>query len=71
MAALVESSARAGVATAIPSTGLRRIAQEDAGRGRHRLGLPGLIPVTALVRVVRRGLFASWLRPGRHRRTGW
>ena len=35
--------------------------------GRHRLGRPGLIPVTALLTVVRRGLFASWLRPGRHR----
>lgn len=34
--------------------------------GRHRLGRPGLIPVTALVQVVRRGLLRSWLRPGRH-----
>lgn len=71
MAALVESSARPGVATAIPPAALRRIAREDAGTGRHRLGLPGLIPVTTLARVVRRGLLASWLRRGRHRRAGW
>ena len=38
--------------------------------GRHRLGRPGLIPATALLTVVRRGLFASWLRPGGHRRAG-
>jgi len=35
--------------------------------GRHRLGRPGLIPVTALVTVVRRGFFAAWFRPARHR----
>lgn len=35
--------------------------------GRHRLGRPGLIPTTALVTVVRRGFFVSWLRRGRHR----
>ncbi len=32
------------------------------GRGR-----PGLIPVSALVTVVRRGFFRSWWRPARHR----
>ena len=35
--------------------------------GRHRLGRPGLIPVTALVTVVRRGFFAALFRSGRHR----
>jgi len=34
--------------------------------GRHRLGRPGLIPVTVLVTVVRRGWIRSWFRPGRH-----
>lgn len=37
--------------------------------GRHRLGRPGLVPVTALLTVVRRGFFSSWLRRGRHRWT--
>lgn len=37
-------------------------------RGRHRLGRPGLVSVTAFVTVVRRGLFQSWRIPGRHRR---
>ncbi len=37
--------------------------------GRHRLGRPGLVPVTALITVVRRGFFGSWLRRGRHRWT--
>jgi hypothetical protein len=35
--------------------------------GRHRLGRPGLIPVTALVTVVRRGFFAALFRPAKHR----
>jgi hypothetical protein len=35
--------------------------------GRHRLGRPGLIPVSALVTVVRRGFLRSWWRPARHR----
>jgi hypothetical protein len=35
--------------------------------GRHRLGQPGLVPVTAMMKVLRRGFFSSWLRPGRHR----
>jgi len=35
--------------------------------GRHRLGRPGLIPVSALVTVVRRGFIRSWWRPARHR----
>jgi hypothetical protein len=38
-------------------------------RGRHRLGRPGLVHVTAFVTVLRRGLFESWRIPGRHRRT--
>ena len=37
------------------------------GSGRHRAGRPGLIPVTAFVSVVRRGFFAAFFRPGRHR----
>lgn len=37
--------------------------------GRHRLGRPGLIPVTALITVARRGLIRSWFRPARHRRS--
>ncbi|HYO01539.1 MAG TPA: hypothetical protein VET27_06475 [Mycobacterium sp.] len=39
--------------------------------GRHRLGSPGLIPVTALVTVVRRRFFLAWFRPGRHRRADY
>ena len=35
--------------------------------GRHRLGRPGLIPVTALVTIARRGFFRSLFRSGRHR----
>ena len=35
--------------------------------GRNRLGRPGLIPVTALVTVVRRGFFRSLFWSGRHR----
>lgn len=35
--------------------------------GRHRRGRPGLIPVTTLAVVVRRGLL-TWFRPGKHRR---
>jgi len=35
--------------------------------GRHRRGRPGLIPVSALVTVRRRGFFASWFRSGKHR----
>ena len=35
--------------------------------GRHRLGRPGLIPVTALTTVLRRGFIRAWFRPGRHR----
>jgi len=35
--------------------------------GRHRLGRPGLIPVTALVTFTRRGFFRSLFRIGRHR----
>ena len=38
------------------------------GRGRHRLGRPGLVHVTTLIHVVHRGLFLSWRQPGRHRR---
>ena len=36
--------------------------------GRHRLGRPGLIPVTALVTVVRRRFLTAWFRSGKHRR---
>jgi hypothetical protein len=39
--------------------------------GRHRLGSPGLIPVTALVTVVRRRFFLAWFRPGKHRRADY
>lgn len=39
----------------------------SVGRGRHRLGRPGLVHVTAFVQVVYRGLFTSWRQPGRHR----
>ena len=35
--------------------------------GRHRLGRPGLIPVTALVTVVRHGFFRTLFGSGRHR----
>ena len=35
--------------------------------GRHRLGRPGLIPVAALVTVVRRGFFRTLFGSGRHR----
>ena len=38
-----------------------------AGRGRHRRGRPGLRPVSTFVTVVRRGFFAAWFRPGKHR----
>jgi hypothetical protein len=38
--------------------------------GRHRLGRPGLIPLSALVTIRRRSFFTSWFRPGRHRYTG-
>jgi hypothetical protein len=37
------------------------------GRGRHRLGRLGLIPVTSFVDVIYRGLFLSWRQPGKHR----
>jgi hypothetical protein len=36
--------------------------------GRHRLGRPGLVPLSALGILVRRGLL-SWFRVGRHRWT--
>jgi len=39
--------------------------------GRHRLGSPGLVPVTALVTVVRRRFFLAWFRPGKHRRADY
>jgi len=39
--------------------------------GRHRLGIPGLIPVTALVTVARRRFFLAWFRPGKHRRADY
>ena len=39
--------------------------------GRHRLGSPGLIPVTALVTVIRRGFFLAWFRPGKHRQVDY
>ena len=38
-------------------------------RGRHRLGLPGLVPVTSFVEVVRRNFFVRMFRTGRHRHT--
>jgi hypothetical protein len=47
---------------------VRNAASTTLVRGRHRSGRPGLVPVTSFVAVVRRGLFASWRRPGRHRR---
>ncbi|GGL90983.1 hypothetical protein [Nakamurella endophytica] len=37
------------------------------GMGRHRAGGPGLVPVTMLVQVRRRGWFRSLFRPARHR----
>ena len=39
--------------------------------GRHRLGIPGLIPVTAMVTVARRRFFLAWFRPGKHRRADY
>lgn len=41
---------------------------QDTTVGRHRLGGPGRVPVSALVRVVRRNLFVAWFKPGKHRR---
>lgn len=35
--------------------------------GRHRLGRPGLIPLSALVTIRRRSIFALWFRSGKHR----
>jgi len=35
--------------------------------GRHRLGRPGLIPLSALVTIRRRSIFTSWFRSGKHR----
>jgi hypothetical protein len=35
--------------------------------GRHRLGRPGLIPLTALVSIRRRNVFTAWFRRGKHR----
>ncbi len=35
--------------------------------GRHRLGLPGLVPATTFVTVTRRNFFARLFRSGRHR----
>jgi hypothetical protein len=52
---------RSAAATTLATTPLMR--------GRHRLGRPGLVHVTAFVAVVRRGLFESWRVPGRHRRS--
>ena len=37
------------------------------GRGRHRLGRPGGIAVTTLVRVVRRNFFLALFTAGKHR----
>jgi len=39
----------------------------NIGYGRHRAGRPGLVAVTAFVKVARRSLFTSWFRPGKHR----
>ncbi len=36
--------------------------------GRHRLGRPGLVPVTSLIAVAYRSWLSHWLRPGRHHR---
>lgn len=40
------------------------------GQGRHRFGLPGLVPVRHFVTVTQRGFFARLFgigaRPGRH-----
>lgn len=41
-------------------------AATSAPAGRHRLGRPGLVPVTSLVAVVYRGWLSHLLRPGRH-----
>jgi hypothetical protein len=73
MAAIVESPSRVGaVAPTDRPMALRRIGRDAVSGGRHRRGTPGLIPVTAFVTVVRRGLLSSWLRHGRHRRRpGW
>ncbi|MEP6562817.1 MAG: hypothetical protein ABJD68_17290 [Nakamurella sp.] len=35
--------------------------------GRHRLGRPGLVPLSALVTIRRRSFFTSWFRSGKHR----
>lgn len=37
------------------------------GRGRHRLGRPGLVPATTFVALVRRGFFAALFHHGKHR----
>ncbi|MET3805146.1 hypothetical protein ABIB25_002146 [Nakamurella sp. UYEF19] len=37
------------------------------GRGRHRLGRPGLVPIGFFAAVAYRSLFASWRRAGKHR----
>jgi hypothetical protein len=46
---------------------LARPAMTAHDGGRHRLGRPGLVPVTSLVAVVYRGWLSHLLRPGRHR----
>ena len=38
--------------------------------GRHRLGLPGLVPVSTFVEVTRPSFFTRWFRRGRHRSVG-
>ena len=38
--------------------------------GRHRLGLPDLVPVSSFVTVIRRNVFLRMFRSGRHRWTG-
>ena len=45
---------------------LARPATTAQDGGRHRLGRPGLVPVTSLVVVLYRGWLSHLLRPGRH-----
>jgi hypothetical protein len=82
MAAIVESPAGVGAVASTDPMALRPIERRPIERrpigrdaiagGRHRRDTPGLIPVTAFVAVVRRGLLSSWFRQGRHRRrSGW
>lgn len=48
---------------------MRSASSTTLARGRHRHGLPGLVPVTNFVEVVRKNFFVRLFRAGRHHRT--